>query len=146
MANPVCEVLLTQNRLKLPADPPDLSAGAIVEFRGVVRELEAGREISGIEYETHWSMAQYQLTKIGNEAAAKFGLRQIIIHHRIGFVPAGEPSLLLRVVAGHRAEGFEASRWTVDELKKRVPIWKHPKFRTDNEMTRTGAAIEEHFV
>ena len=145
MANPVYEVLLTDRQLELPDEQPDFSAGAVVEFAGVVRAKEAGREISGIEYEVYWPMAQHQLARIAKEAAAKFALHQVIIHHRAGFVPAGESSLQLRVAAGHRAEGFEASRWIVDELKKKVPIWKHPKF-ADAEPVTTASAMEKNFA
>jgi molybdopterin synthase catalytic subunit len=60
-------------------------------------------------------------------------LKQIIIHHRIGFVRVGDASLFLRVTAQRRAAAFGASQWVVDELKRRVPIWKRPKFRIDNQ-------------
>ncbi|MGZ8899670.1 MAG: molybdenum cofactor biosynthesis protein MoaE, partial [Limisphaerales bacterium] len=61
------------------------------------------------------------------EAAAAFQLNQIQIRHRLGFVPTGEPSLFVRVGSQHRAEAFRAGGWIVDELKKRVPIWKRPR-------------------
>ncbi len=143
MANPVCEVLLTESELKWPSDRPDSSTGAIVEFYGVVRALEAGREISGIDYEAHRPMAQHQLSTIGKEAAEKFALQRVIIHHRLGFVPAGKSSLLLRVTAGHRAEAFRASQWIVDELKRKAPIWKHPKFKLKHKPLKRGAEVEK---
>ena len=143
MANPVCEVLLTEEELELPAVQRDFSAGAMVEFQGIVRALEGGREISGIDYEAHWPMAQHQLNKISKEAAAKFALHQVVIHHRVGFVPAGEASLLLRVAAGHRAKAFEASQWIVDELKRKAPIWKHPKYTVDDKSSERGAEMEK---
>jgi molybdopterin synthase catalytic subunit len=136
MANPVCQVLLTEKELELPAVQRDFATGAMVEFHGVVRGLEAGREISGIDYEAHWTMAQHQLTKIGEQAAAQFALHQVTIHHRVGFVPAGESSLLLRVAARHRAKAFEASQWIVDELKTKAAIWKHPKFTAHDALSK----------
>ena len=140
MANPVCEVLLSEEILQLPQRPVDTRAGAIVDFQGVVRGREDDREISGIEYEAHRAMAQHQLQLIAGKAVGQFGLRRLIIHHRIGFVPAGETSLLLQVAAGHRAEAFRASEWIIDELKRKVPIWKHPRFRT--EEPRLEQAVE----
>ena len=142
MANPVCEVLVTESRLEIvvgigdagpgstiPAtEDVDLGAGAIVDFWGVVRELENGRKIAGIDYEAHTAMAEHQLKKIASTATQNFQLKKLIVHHRIGFVRAGEASLFLRVAASHRAAAFEASKWIVDELKKRVPIWKRPRF------------------
>ena len=133
MANSVCDVLVTESALRAPADDVDLQAGAIVDFSGVVRKLEDGREIEGIEYESHRAMAEHQLRLIAYAAIKKFQLKQVILHHRIGFVRAGEASLFLRVGAPHRAAAFEASKWIVDELKRKVPIWKKPKFETKDE-------------
>jgi molybdopterin synthase catalytic subunit len=132
-ANPVCKVLLTEAELELPADGGDSSAGAIVDFWGVVRDRENGRVIDGIEYEAHRPMAQHQLRLIGEQAIAKFGLNVAIVHHRLGFIAAGKPSLFVRVASRNRAEAFQASQWVVDELKRRVPIWKRPNFRIDNQ-------------
>jgi molybdopterin synthase catalytic subunit len=131
MANSVCEVLLTEARLEnVPADT-DGKSGAIVDFWGVVRNLEDGREIEGIDYEAHSAMAKHQLQLVAEAAVEKFQLMKVIAHHRIGFVRAGEASLFLQVRASHRAAAFKASQWIVDELKKKVPIWKRPKFRID---------------
>jgi molybdopterin synthase catalytic subunit len=128
MANSLCEIVLTEAPLKAPEnDVP--SAGAVVDFSGIVRRLEDGRQIDGIEYEVHREMAEHQLRQIAGHAAAKFGLQRVVIHHRIGFVAAGEPSLFVRVAALHRQEAFQAAQWIIDELKKKVPIWKRPRLR-----------------
>lgn len=143
MANPVCEILLTKEPLKAPSAIVDLAAGAIVDFFGVVRELEDGREIEGIEYEAHASMARHQLEKIAQQAACDFRLRGVVIHHRVGFVRSGEASLFVRVTGQHRPEAFGASQWVVGELKGKVPIWKHPQYKIDNRTTsKTGVAGE----
>jgi molybdopterin synthase catalytic subunit len=132
MANSLCEVLLTEAPLEGPKQPFAVSAGAVVDFSGVVRRVEDGREIDGIEYEAHREMAEHQLRQIAELAAAKFGLQLVLIHHRIGFIAVGEPSLFVRVAALHRQEAFRASQWVVDELKKTVPIWKLPRFKSEN--------------
>ena len=142
MANPVCEVLLTERELEFPRKEPDLSTGAIIDFWGVVRESESGREIDGIKYEAHRPMAQHQLRSIGEEAVGKFGLELVIIHHRLDFVPVGKSSLLLRVATRHRAEAFQAAQWIVDELKRKAPIWKHPRFKIKHEALGKGAEME----
>ena len=131
MANPVCEVLVTEAQLNAPENRVDVTAGATVDFQGIVRGSEDGREIEGIDYEAHWKMAEHQLKQIAEQAAIEFGLRSIIIHHRIGFVAVGEPSLFTRVCSGHREAAFQASRWIVEELKKKVPIWKRPRFKSN---------------
>jgi len=128
MANDVCEILLTESPLEMPRRGDRGDAGAMVEFWGLVRRLEDRREIGGIEYEAHREMAEHQLKRIAEQAAEKFGLKFVAIHHRIGFVAVGEPSLLVAVATPHRSEGFQAAQWIVDELKKKVPIWKKPWF------------------
>jgi molybdopterin synthase catalytic subunit len=130
MANFVCDVLVTEAPLEALPQRQSADAGAIVDFWGVVRRLEAGREIEGIEYEAHREMAEHQLKHIAEQAAGEFGLELVLVHHRIGFIAVGEPSLFLRVFSPHRQEGFRASQWIVNELKKKVPIWKRPRFKS----------------
>ena len=131
MANVVCEISVTQGQLV--ARESDLAgAGAVVDFWGVVRPIEDGHEIKGIDYEAHREMAQHQLKLIAEQAAERFALKLVIVHHRIGFIAVGEPSLFMRVASPHRSEGFRASQWIVDELKKKVPIWKRPRFKTES--------------
>lgn len=141
MASSAREVLVTESPLKA-RDSDIAGAGALVEFWGVVRGREGGREIEGIEYEAHREMANYQLKRIAEHAAHEFGLTLVIIHHRIGFVAVGEPSLSLRVGSPHRGEAFRASQWIVDELKKRVPIWKRPRFKK-NVVAGSGDAGDQ---
>src|SRR5947207_14104532 len=161
MANSVSQVLLTEARLDAPKEDVrhgesvhwriDPGAGAVVDFWGVVRELEDGRKIEGIDYEAHKAMAEHQMKVIADAAAETFGLSRVVLHHRVGFVRTGEASMFLRVNAQHRAAAFEASKWIVNELKKRVPIWKKPAFgpssprrvfdRTGSKATARQAAI-----
>ena len=122
------EILITTDPLQSVPNHWDGEAGATLDFWGVVRGLEEGRELSGIEYEAHREMAQHQMESIAQTAAAQFGLLAVILQHRIGFVATGEASLFLRVVSGHRGASYEGSAWIVVELKKRVPIWKKPIF------------------
>ena len=131
MANPVCEVLVTEARLNAPENQVDAAAGAAVDFWGIVRGSEDGHQIEGIEYEAHREMSEHQLRQIAQQAIETFALELIVVHHRIGFIAAGESSLFMRVASGHRAEAFRASQWVVDELKRKVPIWKRPKFKID---------------
>ena len=132
MANSLCEVLLTEEPLK-QANGGSTGAGAVIDFWGVVRPIEDGREIEGIDYEVHREMAEHQLKRIAEQAAEQFGLKRVIIHHRTGFIAVGEPSLFLRVASPHRGQGFQASQWIVDELKKKVPIWKRPRFKLEGD-------------
>jgi molybdopterin synthase catalytic subunit len=139
MANYDSDVAVVGGTLDVAAAGSPSGAGAIVQFFGDVRPLENGEPIDGIEYEAHQQMAEHQLQKIADEAAERFGLLAIRLHHRVGFVAVGETSLLLRVAAAHRGAAFDASRWIVDELKKRVPIWK--SIRVGSDKTKKRAVL-----
>jgi molybdopterin synthase catalytic subunit len=138
MANCVCEVLVTESALQTPRQDVDVSAGAVVDFWGIVRKLEDDREIEAIDYESNRPMAEHQMRLIAGAAAEKFGLKLVVLHHRIGFVRAGESSLFLRVATSHRGAAFDASKWIVDELKKKVPIWKKPRFQMPSHIRERG--------
>src|SRR5438105_9244169 len=129
MANPVCEVLVTDAQLNAPENRVDPAAGARIDFQGIVRGSEDGREIEGIDYEAHWKMAEHQLREIAEQAIIQFDLRSVIVHHRIGFVAVGEPSLFMRVFRGHRQAAFQASRSIVNELTTNVPKRNRPPNR-----------------
>ena len=122
------EILITTSPLQSRPNRWSGATGASVDFWGVVRALEDGREISGIEYEAHQTMAQRQMELIAEAARTDFDLEEVTLQHRIGFVAAGEASLFLRVASAHREAAFRASSWIVTELKKKVPIWKRPLF------------------
>ena len=130
MAISVCEVSIIEGPLDLPDLNDDSQAGAVVVFWGAVRGMEDGREISGIDYEANRPMAEHQMRLVAESAAKKFeNVRQVFLQHRIGFVAAGEPSVVVRVTSKHRGAAFGASQWIMDELKRVVPIWKHPVFK-----------------
>ena len=139
MANYDCDVALVDAALDVISVENTSGAGAIVQFFGDVRPLENGERIDGIEYEAHQEMAEHQLRKIADEAAERFGLLAVCLHHRVGFVGVGETSLFLKVAAAHRGAAFGASQWIVDELKKRVPIWKSIVVRSGQ--TKETAAL-----
>jgi molybdopterin synthase catalytic subunit len=140
MAISVCEVSITQSPLDLPARENNAAAGAIVDFWGVVRGLEDGKAITGIDYEAHAPMADHQMRSLAETAISKFGLTKVIVRHRIGFVPAAEASIVVRVESSRRSAAFSASQWIMDELKQTVPIWKHPVFK---DKTVSGDTTEE---
>lgn len=101
------------------------AVGAWLDFWGIVRAEEGGRTIEALDYEAHSAMAEHQLTRLAERIAAERGLEALLVIHRIGRVPVGEPSMLVRVWSGHRAEALAGCAELIDELKKWVPIWKH---------------------
>ena len=141
MANPVCDVRLTGGALQ-PPNHKYFGSGAVVEFFGVVRPLEQDSEISGIDYEAHQSMALHQLERIAEEAITKFRLDSAVVHHRIGFVAAGEPSVFVRTSSRNRGESYRANEWIMEQLKKRVPIWKQPRFKDAGPVEQAEVVME----
>ncbi len=123
-----CDVKLTAQPLEMPDRVFSETEGASVDFFGVVRATEDSRPIRGIDYEAFISMADFQLKRLANEIRSSHRLGLVRIHHRIGFVPAGQPSLYVRVTATHRRAAFLGCSELVDRLKQIVPIWKHPVF------------------
>ena len=99
-------------------------AGAVVEFRGIVREMEKGKKISGIVYEIYEPMAERSITKILRELSFVHPCRFVRLIHRHGTVPVGEASIYVRIEAEHRREAFRMMEQFMDRLKVEVPIWK----------------------
>ena len=102
------------------------SVGAVVEFCGVVRDTQDDQPIEGFEYEAFREMALAELRRIALEVIERFGLTDLVCVHRIGFVPVHEAAVYVRTAARHRREAFEANMEFIEQLKRRVPIWKHP--------------------
>jgi molybdopterin synthase catalytic subunit len=98
--------------------------GATVLFLGTVRELNAGRDVTGIEYSAYRSMAERELASIVEEAAALADSNDVAVEHRLGELAVGECSVVVAVGHPHRGRAFEAARYVIEELKQRVPIWK----------------------
>jgi len=106
----------------------DGALGADLAFLGRVRATEDGRRISGIEYTAYREMALRELEKIVAAMQAEHGAHPVRIHHRTGFVPAGEPSILIAVGAKHSAEAFARGAEYLRRIKETVPVWKRPVF------------------
>ena len=99
-------------------------AGAVDLFLGVVRNENRGRAVDHLVYDAYPTMAEKTMRELAEEAAGRFGLSGVAVLHRTGRLAIGETSLLVAVSAGHREATFEAGRWLVNEIKRRVPVWK----------------------
>ena len=119
------------------------SNGAVLLFLGVVRDVNDGRAVSGIEYSAYESMAARELADIAREAAQRFGVTDIAVEHRLGELALQEASVGIAVAHPHRAEAYEASRWILEEVKRRVPIWKREHYVDGMRewVDPTGAAV-----
>jgi len=108
---------------------PDGRFGADVRFLGVVRALEDGREILGIHYTCYWEMAERELDRIGQALHDEEPGHRALVHHRTGFVPQGEASIVIRIQTLHSAAGFALCQEYLRRIKTTVPIWKEPVWR-----------------
>lgn len=123
--------------LFLTSQPIDLGAlaesvhapnfGAVVTFVGLVRDHHAGRQVVSLGYSAYGPMAE----KVCSEVVAKAGTRwkvRVALSHRLGELAIGDTAVAVAVAAGHRDAAFDACRWVIDEIKAKVPIWKHERY------------------
>lgn len=105
------------------------AAGAVVAFAGVVRDHDHGRSVTRLSYEAHPD-AEKILREVAGEIAEADGVSAVAVSHRIGDLEIGDAALVAAVSGPHRAAVFAACARLVDEVKARLPIWKH-QFFTD---------------
>lgn len=119
-------------RIDLTRDPivargataTDTWTGAVVEFAGVVRGVEDGSAIAALDYDAYEPMARREMERIAGELSERYPCHSLEVTHRIGHVPVGQASILVRIEAKHRAEAFEMLEEFMNRLKRDVPIWK----------------------
>lgn len=102
--------------------------GAALVFEGIVRNQTRGRKTLYLDYEAYEPMALEEMKALATEALGRFQIRDVAIVHRLGRLQIGETSVLIAVTSAHRSAAFEACRWLIDTLKKKVPIWKKEYF------------------
>lgn len=102
-------------------------AGAVVSFQGVVRDHDHGRAVTRLEYEGHPS-AEAVLREVAAEIAAEPVVYAVAVSHRVGPLEIGDVALAAAVCTAHRAAAFAACARLVDEVKTRLPVWKHQFF------------------
>jgi molybdopterin synthase catalytic subunit len=111
--------------LEIVADPDD---GAAVLFLGTVRRQNEGRPVLGLRYEAYQGMAETELAVIVRAAQERTGVQHIVAVHRVGELQIGEISVAIAASSPHRADAFEAARVVIDEIKQRLPVWKHEHY------------------
>ena len=116
------ETQKTLDRLKRGED------GAVLVFEGIVRNQTRGRRTLFLDYEAYEGMALQQMEALAHEALVRFQIRDLALVHRLGRLEIGETSVLVAVASAHRGAAFEACRWLIDTLKRKVPIWKKEYF------------------
>jgi len=112
----------------LLAEVSSVSSGATTLFLGTVRAVNEGRAVEGIDYSAYEGMARRELETIAREAVERFGTPHVVVVHRLGFLALGEASIAIVVSHARRSPAMDAARYVIEEVKKRVPIWKREHY------------------
>lgn len=108
--------------------------GGTCVFLGTVRDEGGAQGVIGIEYSAYHAMAERELDRIEDEVGAQWSDVRVAVRHRVGMVRSGEVSVAIAAAAPHRAEAFAACRYVIEEVKRRLPVWK-------KEHHRDGTAV-----
>jgi molybdopterin synthase catalytic subunit len=102
--------------------------GAVSLFAGTVRDMNDGRNVTAIDYSAYTSMAESELASIIAEAKDRFGVSAIVVEHRVGALEIGDVSVAIVAAHAHRAPALDCTRFVIEEIKQRVPIWKREHY------------------
>ena len=116
----------------------DPAAGATVSFAGVVRDHDGGRDVTELDYHEH-PTASAVVAEVAGEIAARPGVIAVAVSHRVGLLRVGDIALAAAASGAHRREAFDACMDLVDEVKRRLPVWKRQVF-TDGSDEWVGSA------
>jgi MoaE-MoaD fusion protein len=114
-------------------------AGAIATFIGTTRVHSRGRTVTHLEYEAYQGMAEGVMAQIAAELKSRYELCDVAIHHRVGRVGIGEPSVVIAVSAPHRQDALAACKDAIDTLKETVPLWKKEVYEGGEEWIGRGS-------
>ena len=133
---------LTDEPLSLDAVVREVAsdgAGAVATFLGTVRNRSRGREVLYLEYEAYEGMAEETMASLARDLSGRHELVAVAMHHRVGRVEIGEPSVAIAVSAAHRAAALAACREAIDTLKQSVPLWKKEVYEGGEEWIGQGS-------
>jgi molybdopterin synthase catalytic subunit len=122
---------ITEERIEVEAVLEEVASpsdGAVLLFLGVVRNHHEGRQVAGLVYEAYREMAKETLERIAREAEKRFATDRMVVLHRVGALDVGEVSTVIAVGTPHREEAYGASRYVIEEIKSRLPIWKRERY------------------
>jgi molybdopterin synthase catalytic subunit len=100
------------------------ACGGSCVFLGSVRNGPDEHGVTAIEYSAYEDMVEVEFARLLADAKARWPDAHIAVRHRLGRIPAGEASIAIAAAAPHRAQAFEACRFVIEEVKRRIPVWK----------------------
>ena len=120
--------------------------GGIAIFLGLVRDHHQGRSVLGLDYSAYGPMAEQVTGEIVGEAKGHWPQASVAVQHRIGALTIGDTAVAVVAAAAHRGEAFDACRYVIEELKKRVPVWKKEMYAdgTVEWVDPTASRVESH--
>ena len=121
----------------------DSKFGASIYFLGTVRNTNDNKEVTGITYDTHDEMVIKSFKEIYNEADQKLNIKDkaVFIEHAKGYLDLGEISIIIAVACKHRDKAYVLSRYIIEEIKKRSPIWKKEHYENEESEWLKGNPI-----
>ncbi|MDC0974905.1 molybdenum cofactor biosynthesis protein MoaE [Candidatus Pelagibacter sp.] len=118
--------------------------GANIYFTGTVRNLNDNKEVTGITYDSHDEMVIKSFEEIYNETEQKLNIKDkaVFIEHVKGYVKLGEMSIIIAVACKHRDQAYVLSKYIIEEIKKRTPIWKKEHYINEDSQWLKGNPIK----
>ena len=135
------EKIFTSNAEKFIKDS---KFGASIYFLGTVRNINDNKKVTGITYDSHDEMVLKSFEEIYNEADQKLNIKNkaVFIEHAKGYLNLGEISIIIAVACKHRDEAYILSRYIIEEIKKRSPIWKKEHYQNNETDWLKGNPIQ----
>ena len=117
--------------------------GASIFFSGTVRNQNDNKSVLGITYDSHDALVIRSFEEIYNEADQKLNIKDkaVFIEHAKGYLNLGEVSIIIAVACPHRAETYILSRYIIEEIKKRSPIWKKEHYENEDSEWLKGISL-----
>ena len=136
------EKILTSNAEKFIKDS---KFGASIYFLGTVRNINDNKTVTGITYDSHDEMVIKSFEEIYKEADQKLDIKDkaVFIEHAKGYLDLGEISIIIAVACKHRDQAYVLSRYIIEEIKKRSPIWKKEHYENEESEWLKGNPIDE---
>ena len=122
--------------------------GASIIFTGTVRNQNNNKLVTGITYDSHDVLVIKSFEEIYNEANQKLNIKDkaVFIEHAKGYLDLGEISIIIAVACKHRDEAFILSRYIIEEIKKRSPIWKKEHYKNEQSEWLKGNPIQNEKI
>ena len=118
--------------------------GASIFFIGTVRNINENKKVTGMTYDSHDELVIKSFKKIYDEIDKKLNIKDkaVFIEHVKGYVDLGEISIIIAVACKHRDQAYILSRFIIEEIKKKSPIWKKEHYETENSQWLKGNPIQ----